>query len=101
MQHYSKTALIFCLLALIFTTQQAENTDCQLKAFSAPALILKETPDLQQSDRSTVLRRAARMSPLWRILASKPQGAYCHDHIECSTRLCRNGFCSFDVPVHS
>ncbi|XP_062867693.1 liver-expressed antimicrobial peptide 2-like isoform X2 [Trichomycterus rosablanca] len=92
MQHYSKTALIFCLLALIFTTQQA---------FSAPALILKETPDLQQSDRSTVLRRAARMSPLWRILASKPQGAYCHDHIECSTRLCRNGFCSFDVPVHS
>ncbi|KAI5096695.1 liver-expressed antimicrobial peptide 2, partial [Silurus meridionalis] len=53
----------------------------------------------EQSD--TVLHRNARMTPLWRILSSKPHGAYCHDHIECSTGLCRNGFCSFDEPVHS
>lgn len=34
-------------------------------------------------------RRIARMSPLWRIMNSKPFGAYCQSNYECSTGLCR------------
>ncbi|XP_060790898.1 liver-expressed antimicrobial peptide 2-like [Neoarius graeffei] len=69
------------------------------KSSSAPTLTSEDTSGIEQSD--AVLHRKARMTPLWRNLASKPHGAYCHDHIECLTRLCRNGFCSFDEPVHS
>ncbi|TNN41923.1 Liver-expressed antimicrobial peptide 2 [Liparis tanakae] len=39
-------------------------------------------------------RRAARMTPLWRIMNSKPFGAYCQNHYECSTGLCRAGHCA-------
>lgn len=31
------------------------------------------------------------MSPLWRIMNSKPFGAYCQNNYECSTGLCRCG----------
>ncbi|XP_074518380.1 liver-expressed antimicrobial peptide 2 [Halichoeres trimaculatus] len=40
------------------------------------------------------LRRVARMTPLWRIMNSKPFGAYCQNNYECSTGLCRAGHCS-------
>lgn len=36
-----------------------------------------------------VPRRVARMTPLWRIMNSKPLGAYCQNNYECSTGLCR------------
>ncbi|CAJ1085842.1 LEAP-2 [Xyrichtys novacula] len=39
-------------------------------------------------------RRVARMTPLWRIMNSKPFGAYCQNNYECSTGLCRAGHCS-------
>ncbi|KAG9265700.1 liver-expressed antimicrobial peptide 2-like [Astyanax mexicanus] len=87
---YSRAVLGLCLLALLFTVHQGS---------SAPAVAPEATLNLQQSD--VLLNRKARMSPVWRIFASKPPGAYCHDHIECSTGLCRRGFCSFNQPVHS
>ncbi|XP_068508907.1 uncharacterized protein, partial [Syngnathus scovelli] len=34
-------------------------------------------------------KRLARMSPLWRIMNSKPFGAFCQNNYECSTGLCR------------
>ncbi|KAG7233824.1 hypothetical protein INR49_006541 [Caranx melampygus] len=34
-------------------------------------------------------RRIARMTPLWRIMNSKPFGAYCQNNYECSTGICR------------
>lgn len=40
-------------------------------------------------DGAQVQRRTARMSPLWRIMNSKPFGAYCQSSYECSTGLCR------------
>ncbi|KAF7697171.1 liver-expressed antimicrobial peptide 2-like [Silurus meridionalis] len=90
MQKFNLKITILYLLALIFTLHQASG---------APTQTHEDTLGIEQSD--TVLHRNARMTPLWRILSSKPHGAYCHDHIECSTGLCRNGFCSFDEPVHS
>nr|XP_057922964.1 liver-expressed antimicrobial peptide 2 [Doryrhamphus excisus] len=39
-------------------------------------------------------KRIARTSPLWRIMNSKPFGAYCQNNYECSTGLCRAGHCS-------
>ncbi|KAG7218671.1 hypothetical protein INR49_019795 [Caranx melampygus] len=39
-------------------------------------------------------RRIARMTPLWRIMNSKPFGAYCQNNYECSTGICRAGHCS-------
>ncbi|XP_053334987.1 liver-expressed antimicrobial peptide 2-like [Clarias gariepinus] len=90
MQHYNQTLTILCLLALLVSMHQAS---------SAPTLMFQATSGVKQSD--ITLYRKARVTPLWRILASKPHGAYCNDHTECSTGLCRNGFCSFDVPVES
>ncbi|KAI2651235.1 Liver-expressed antimicrobial peptide 2 [Labeo rohita] len=60
------------------------------------------TPEVQSDLQSShILHRKIRMSPLWRIMGFKPYGAYCHDNIECTTGLCRNGHCSFNEPVHS
>ncbi|XP_061620602.1 liver-expressed antimicrobial peptide 2 [Phyllopteryx taeniolatus] len=39
-------------------------------------------------------KRLARMSPLWRIMNSKPFGAFCQNNYECATGLCRAGHCS-------
>ncbi|XP_077597703.1 liver-expressed antimicrobial peptide 2-like [Stigmatopora nigra] len=39
-------------------------------------------------------QRVARMSPLWRIMNSKPFGAFCQNNYECSTGVCRAGHCA-------
>ncbi|TRY75995.1 hypothetical protein DNTS_027789 [Danionella cerebrum] len=60
------------------------------------------TPEVRSDlQKSQVLNRKIRMSPLWRIMGFKPFGAYCHDNFECTTGLCRNGLCSFNEAVHS
>ncbi|XP_070710951.1 liver-expressed antimicrobial peptide 2 [Pempheris klunzingeri] len=55
-------------------------------------------PPVRSSSASSsgvpTLRRIARMTPLWRIMNSKPFGAYCQNNYECSTGLCRAGHCS-------
>lgn len=48
----------------------------------------KSSPDLGLDSRPQV-HRVARMTPLWRILNSKPFGAYCQNNYECSTGICR------------
>lgn len=54
--------------------------------------LVQPRPD-QRADPSrahtATLRRIARMTPLWRIMNSKPFGAYCQNNYECSTGLCR------------
>uniref|UniRef100_A0A673AZL7 Liver-expressed antimicrobial peptide 2 n=1 Tax=Sphaeramia orbicularis TaxID=375764 RepID=A0A673AZL7_9TELE len=47
-------------------------------------------PEPQVPHRVHTPRRTARMTPLWRIMNSKPFGAYCQNHYECSTGLCSN-----------
>ncbi|XP_029310791.1 liver-expressed antimicrobial peptide 2 [Cottoperca gobio] len=55
---------------------------------------VKSGSDDQKPDSSVrTLRRIARMTPLWRIMNSKPYGAYCQNNYECSTGFCSYGRC--------
>uniref|UniRef100_H3C834 Uncharacterized protein n=2 Tax=Tetraodon nigroviridis TaxID=99883 RepID=H3C834_TETNG len=76
-----RAAALLCL-ALLLLTQQVR---------AGP--LARSGPD-RAPDRAQVQRRTARMSPLWRIMSSKPFGAYCQNSYECSTGLCREGHCS-------
>ncbi|XP_077357056.1 liver-expressed antimicrobial peptide 2 [Festucalex cinctus] len=46
-------------------------------------------------------KRVARMSPLWRIMNSKPFGAFCQNNYECSTGVCMMGRCSIQERPNS
>ncbi|CAJ0916413.1 unnamed protein product [Ranitomeya imitator] len=41
------------------------------------------------------LLRGPRMTPFWRTVGNKPIGAYCQQGLECTTRVCRKGQCSY------
>ncbi|XP_051256470.1 liver-expressed antimicrobial peptide 2 [Dicentrarchus labrax] len=56
---------------------------------------VQSSPDQRGASNGVrTLRRIARMTPLWRIMNSKPFGAYCQNNYECSTGICRAGHCS-------
>ncbi|XP_076829467.1 liver-expressed antimicrobial peptide 2 [Brachyhypopomus gauderio] len=92
-----------------------EQSHSQGKAFAAGCFVLmmliqqvatSPVPDLDASSGSVQrversLRRTARMTPLWRIMGTKPQGAYCQNNYECSTGTCKKGHCSFSHPLQS
>ncbi|KAM9717192.1 liver-expressed antimicrobial peptide 2 [Menidia menidia] len=67
---------------------------------SAGPLVSRAQSDTEQKADSALEhgvhapRRTARMTPLWRIISSKPSGAFCQNNFECSTGLCRAGHCS-------
>ncbi|XP_071753877.1 liver-expressed antimicrobial peptide 2 [Centroberyx gerrardi] len=78
-----KAAVALCLLLLMLAQQ----------ACAGP--VPSQDRVQSSSDHSgQTLRRTARMTPLWRIMNSKPYGAYCQNNYECSTGLCRGGHCS-------
>ncbi|XP_041636114.1 liver-expressed antimicrobial peptide 2 [Cheilinus undulatus] len=56
--------------------------------------VMSSSDQKADSTRVLTLRRVARMTPLWRIMNSKPAGAYCQNNYECSTGICRAGYCS-------
>ncbi|KAJ8338288.1 hypothetical protein SKAU_G00372540 [Synaphobranchus kaupii] len=60
-------------------------------------------PDSASShlQKGGLLRRIARMTPLWRIMGSKPLRAYCKNNYECSTGICSGGHCSFIQAIKS
>uniref|UniRef100_A0A674IA30 Uncharacterized protein n=1 Tax=Terrapene triunguis TaxID=2587831 RepID=A0A674IA30_9SAUR len=43
----------------------------------------------QGPDGGPARHRAVRMTPFWRMVGSKPLGAYCQHGLECSTKMCR------------
>ncbi|XP_030194883.1 liver-expressed antimicrobial peptide 2 [Gadus morhua] len=80
------------LLALLVLTQQVVSSPFHRAVSTSPGS--DDGPGALEVERAPVLRRVARMSPLWRLMNSKPLGAYCHSNYECSTGLCRAGHCS-------
>ncbi|XP_023278491.1 liver-expressed antimicrobial peptide 2-like [Seriola lalandi dorsalis] len=84
-----KAAVALCIVLLMLAQQVcAGPLASQVQAGS------DQSADLRGEHRVHTLRRIARMTPLWRIMNSKPFGAYCQNNYECSTGLCRAGHCS-------
>ncbi|XP_040038862.1 liver-expressed antimicrobial peptide 2 isoform X2 [Gasterosteus aculeatus] len=81
----SGTAAVLCVVLLLMAQQAL-----------AGALAPRPRPGVAPGAEWNVPvpRRVARMTPLWRIMNSKPLGAYCQNNYECSTGLCRAGHCS-------
>ncbi|XP_062849296.1 liver-expressed antimicrobial peptide 2 [Trichomycterus rosablanca] len=89
--HFSRKAVaVWCLVLLVLTQQVASSPVPELEDLSG---------SVQGAQRS--LRRVVRMTPLWRIMGTKPHGAYCLNNYECSTGICRKGHCSFGQPKNS
>ncbi|KAK1797094.1 hypothetical protein P4O66_008483, partial [Electrophorus voltai] len=74
---FGKGAAAAWLLLMMLIQQVASSSDPELDASSG---------SVQGVERP--LRRTARMTPLWRIMGTKPQGAYCLNNYECSTGIC-------------
>ncbi|XP_008292487.1 liver-expressed antimicrobial peptide 2 [Stegastes partitus] len=84
-----KTVVALCIV-LVMLAQQV----CAGPLVSQVQSSSDRSADSRGEQTVHVLRRIARMTPLWRIMNSKPFGAYCQNNYECSTGLCRAGHCS-------
>ncbi|XP_013873708.1 liver-expressed antimicrobial peptide 2 [Austrofundulus limnaeus] len=88
-----KVLVVTCIAVLILAQQ----------AHAGPLVSQVQSSSVQSADSAGehTLRRMARMTPLWRIMSSKPSGAFCQNNFECSTGLCRNGHCSTNKQASS
>ncbi|KAK2862861.1 hypothetical protein Q5P01_002394 [Channa striata] len=84
-----KAAGALCIVLLMLTQQVC----------AGPWAFQVQSSSDQSENTLHALRRIARMTPLWRIMNSKPFGAYCQNHYECTTGICRAGHCSTNQPV--
>ncbi|KAM6908984.1 liver-expressed antimicrobial peptide 2 [Xenentodon cancila] len=84
-----KAAVAVCILLLIAAQQV-----CAGPLASHVQSSSDQSSGLRGELAVGTLRRVARMTPLWRIMNSKPSGAFCQNNFECSTGLCRAGHCS-------
>ncbi|XP_030636699.1 liver-expressed antimicrobial peptide 2 [Chanos chanos] len=84
-------SLIACCLFMGLLIQQMA---------SSPVSQLGGPSDAERGVQSSP-KRVARMTPLWRIMGTKPFGAFCQNNYECSTGTCRKGHCSFSQPIKS
>ncbi|XP_039996277.1 liver-expressed antimicrobial peptide 2 [Xiphias gladius] len=95
-----KAAAALCIVLLMLAQQvRAGPLASQVQSGSDQSADSRGEPSIHR------LRRVARMTPLWRVMNSKPFGAHCQDNFECSTGLCRAGHCSIirrspSEPVH-
>ncbi|KAG9341655.1 hypothetical protein JZ751_018718 [Albula glossodonta] len=88
---YSRAAAAWALVALVLIQQ----------VYTSPVLGGQVDSTSTHLENGGLLKRVARMTPLWRIMGSKPFGAYCKNNYECSTGICRGGHCSFSQPIRS
>nr|XP_015801855.2 liver-expressed antimicrobial peptide 2 [Nothobranchius furzeri] len=84
-----KALVVICITVLILAQQ----------ALTGPLVLqVQSSSDQRANSRGErtvhTLRRVARMTPLWRIMSSKPSGAFCQNDFECVTGLCKQGYCS-------
>ncbi|KAI1898895.1 hypothetical protein AGOR_G00077110 [Albula goreensis] len=88
---YSRAAAAWALVALVLIQQ----------VYTSPVPGGQVDSTSTHLENGGLLKRVARMTPLWRIMGSKPFGAYCKNNYECSTGICRGGHCSFSQPIRS
>ncbi|KAL7374607.1 hypothetical protein ABVT39_003833 [Epinephelus coioides] len=77
-----RAAVALCIVLLVLAQQVCAGP------------LVQSSSDQKADSGVHTLKRVARMTPLWRIMNSKPFGAYCQNNYECSTGLCRAGHCS-------
>uniref|UniRef100_A0A667Y5A9 Liver-expressed antimicrobial peptide 2 n=1 Tax=Myripristis murdjan TaxID=586833 RepID=A0A667Y5A9_9TELE len=81
-----KAAAALCLVLLVLAQQVCAGPVAPLDQVQSDS----ERPvDSLGARAAQAPRRTARMTPLWRLMNSKPFGAYCQYNYECSTGLCR------------
>ncbi|XP_043952959.1 liver-expressed antimicrobial peptide 2 [Gambusia affinis] len=85
-----RKALVVMCIAVFLLTQQAHAGPLVSRLQSGSDQI----QDVRGEHAEHMLKRIARMTPLWRIMSSKPSGAFCQNNFECATGLCREGRCS-------
>ncbi|XP_076145855.1 liver-expressed antimicrobial peptide 2 [Alosa pseudoharengus] len=85
--HICRMTFTWCLITLLILQQVSAGPVLQ--------------PNNPAGSVRSVPKRVARMTPLWRIMGTKPFGAYCQNNYECSTGTCRKGHCSFHHSVQS
>ncbi|CAM5139773.1 unnamed protein product [Eretmochelys imbricata] len=93
----TRRALLICVVLLLLSSWQGTSGPAGSRMLlsttasqvSYPPAILKSGPD-----GGPAHHRAVRMTPFWRMVGSKPLGAYCRHGLECSTKMCRNGHCA-------
>uniref|UniRef100_A0A3P8Y6E6 Uncharacterized protein n=1 Tax=Esox lucius TaxID=8010 RepID=A0A3P8Y6E6_ESOLU len=92
-QFSCRTAFAWCLVFLVFAQQ--------VFAGPFPSVDFQPSSGRLRPKGQGVLKRIARMTPVWRIMGIKPYGAYCHNNYECATGICRDGHCRFQKPINS
>ncbi|XP_012730440.1 liver-expressed antimicrobial peptide 2 [Fundulus heteroclitus] len=85
-----RKALVVMCIAVILLAQEAQAGPLVPRVQSSS----DQVRDLRGEPVEHMLKRVARMTPLWRIMSSKPSGAFCQNNFECATGLCREGRCS-------
>ncbi|XP_011485975.1 liver-expressed antimicrobial peptide 2 isoform X1 [Oryzias latipes] len=85
-----RAAAVMCALLLLMGQQQV----CARPMASQAQSGSEQRADVNVQQPVPALRRSARMTPLWRIMSSKPSGAFCQNNFECSTGFCRAGHCA-------
>ncbi|KAF3697696.1 Liver-expressed antimicrobial peptide 2 [Channa argus] len=84
-----KAAVALCIVLLMLAHQVCAGPWAfQVQSSS------EQNAGSRSEDTLRILRRITRMTPLWRIMNSKPFGAYCQNNYECTTGICRAGHCS-------
>nr|AWO14381.1 liver-expressed antimicrobial peptide 2B [Acipenser dabryanus] len=85
---FNSRAIAVCIGVLMLSYQV-----CSSPILKADSSIVVDNP---ASLSLQALKRFTRMTPLWRNIGTKPHGAYCQHHHECSTKICREGHCSLN-----
>ncbi|XP_077164705.1 uncharacterized protein LOC143822881 [Paroedura picta] len=98
---HARTALVLgVLLLLALSFQQVPAMLAGGQAFTGQELQRASAPKAASARWPFLMRRTSHSTPLWRMLGSKPLGAFCKRQMECSTHTCRNGHCA-DPQVRS
>ncbi|XP_067405886.1 liver-expressed antimicrobial peptide 2 [Emydura macquarii macquarii] len=92
----TRRALLICIVLLLLSSWQGTSGPTGSRMLFGVMASQGSPPTVLRSGPAggPALRRAARMTPFWRMVGSKPLGAYCRHGLECSTKMCRNGHCA-------
>ncbi|XP_074864137.1 liver-expressed antimicrobial peptide 2 [Carettochelys insculpta] len=93
----TRKALLVCAVLLLLSAWQGTSGPAGSRMLLSTTASLFPSPPAALGSHPAegpARRRAGRMTPFWRMVGSKPLGAYCRHGLECSTSMCRFGRCA-------